>query len=218
MKLTKEEELQLLHDCINAGGCDRLVQYYWKPVFFMVRKTFILTGVSFTEDELEDLRGEVFLNLFDNKCKKLRQYKADMGLSLTSWIKMIAYQTVKMYLRKSDRSGILGPYKTLSLDRLREELGLENGGEMMSDPGKTPSQMMEDMENLTQRLDAREQLARFLESIENLPPFDQFVLKLHFFDGLPLSEIADRLGKEIGNIYTIKFRAIKRLKKLMFDV
>ncbi len=210
-KLTGKEELQLLYDCINAGGCDKLVQYYWKPVFHTVRKTFIFRGVSFTEQDLEDLRSEVFVQLFNNKCRKLRQYKPDMGLSLANWIKMIADQTVKMYLRKSERPGKLGPYRILSLDKLQEELGLEYEG---SEPGKTYSQVTENIENLEKYLDAREKLARALKNIETLPPFEQFVLKLHFFDGLSPSEIAKYLGKETGNIYTIKSRAVNRLKKL----
>ena len=210
-KLTKEEELQLLYECINAGGCDKLVQYYWKPVYFMVRKSFLIRHTPFTEEELEDLRSDVFVQLFDKECRKLRQYDEDMGISLRNWIKMIAYQTVKMYLRKQDRPGKLGPYRIISLDKLQEELGLESE---TPEPGKTHSQVIEDIRDLEKYLNAREDLALALKNIENLPPFEQFVLKLHFFDGLSSSEVAKYLGKEIGNIYTIKSRAVSRLKKL----
>ncbi len=214
-KLTKEEELQLLYECINAGGCDKLVKYYWRPVYFMVRKSFLNRHAPLTEEELEDLRSEVFVQLFDKDCRKLRQYKEDMGLSLRNWIKMIADQAVKMYLRKPDRPGRLGPYRILSLDKLQEELGLESEAPKL---GKTHSQVTEDIGNLEKYLDAREELTQTLKNIENLPPFEQFVLKLHFFDGLSPSEIAKHLGREIGNIYTIKSRAVSRLKSLMFDV
>jgi RNA polymerase sigma factor (sigma-70 family) len=143
---------------------------------------------------LEDLRNEVFVRLFDKGCKKLRQYRPGAGLGLAGWIKLIAGQTVKMYLRKKDRHGTLGDNKLLSADELIQEIG-----------GKAPEGQLE----------AREKLRQVAEMLETFPHQERLVLKLHFFDGLTLEQIANFTHKKIGNVYAIKSRGLKRLREVL---
>jgi len=192
-----EEEQKILHDCICRGKGDALIARYWDMVYHTVRKTLELRHVRFTTQDMEDLRNEVFVQLFDKGYKKLRQYKPGAGLGLTGWIRLVAGQTVKMYLRKKDRHGILGENKLLSGDDLIQEIA-----------GKAPES----------QLDAREKLRRVMGVIETLPSQERLVLKLHFFDGLTLAQIADFTHKEMGNIYAIKSRGVKRLKEKVLSV
>lgn len=214
-KLTNKEELQILNECINDGKCNKLVRYYWNTVFFTVRKTFILKGVSFTDSDINDMQNEVFLQLFDNRYRKLMQYEEDAGLSLANWIRMIASQTVLMSLRKKDPLSHSAQSRRISFDKLKENSESENRESSpefirMSSPA-------EDMKELIKWFEDRETLTRVLAHLEKLPHREQLVLKLHFLNGLSFKKIASDMKESINNIYTIKSRAISRLKKLMIE-
>lgn len=196
----KKHESLLLHECINLGRGDRLVGRYWNTVYFTVRKTFVLKGARFAEEDAEDLRNEVFLQLFEDSCRKLRQYDPARGLSLAGWIKMIAAQTVIVYIRKRDRAGRLGLRDTVCFDGYGEEAGNLHA---------------QDTETLIARLDAREKLRQVKENIGKLSCAKRMILDLYFRGGLSFDEIASLTGRTIGNIYTIKSRAAEELRGMM---
>jgi RNA polymerase sigma-70 factor (ECF subfamily) len=56
----------------------------------------------------------------------------------------------------------------------------------------------------------QEQLLR--EGMQNLPPRDRLFMKLHFDQGLSVAEVAAAMQVSVENVYTIKHRAIQRLK------
>jgi len=47
-----------------------------------------------------------------------------------------------------------------------------------------------------------------------LTPGEYLLISLHFLEGWSLQEIADLLGKEIGAVYTMKTRALAKLRKI----
>lgn len=197
----REEESQLLHECLNLGKGDKLIRFSWNMVCFSIRKIFTLKNMQFTEDDIEDLRNEVFLRLFDKGCRKLRQYEANRGMSLRGWIRMITAQTVLLYIRKKDRSGRLGENNMVFLDPDKIDANIP-----------IPDQAMED---LNKRFDARERLVQVTEKIRKLPYMKRLVLELHFLGGLSFQEIASLTNKKIGNIYAIRCRATEQLKEMM---
>ena len=48
--------------------------------------------------------------------------------------------------------------------------------------------------------------------MQKLPPRDRLFIKLHFDQGLSIAEVAEVMQLSKGNAYTIKHRAIERLK------
>lgn len=50
--------------------------------------------------------------------------------------------------------------------------------------------------------------------MSNLTPSEYLLISLHFLEGWPLQEIAGLLGKEIGAVYTMKARALAKLRKI----
>jgi RNA polymerase sigma factor (sigma-70 family) len=50
------------------------------------------------------------------------------------------------------------------------------------------------------------------KGIANLAPRDRLFMNLHFNKGFSIKEIAESMQLSIDNVYTIKHRAIKRLK------
>jgi len=187
-----QEEKDMLDECINHNKCERLLCRYWEIVRFAVLRAFQLRQVHFTEDDIEELRNDVFVRLFEHDRKKLRQYDESLGLTLKSWIRLIASQTVGMYMRKKDRIGYLGTSRLIPIEDLNEEFGSTD---------EMP------------RYDARQALILLKEMMTEMSDTEQLVLQLHFEQGLSWQEVASALNKNITNVYQIKHRALKHLKE-----
>ena len=187
-RLSPEEERQLLYECIICGKKEKLVQQYWNPVYHIVRKTLTMKNVHFTHEDIEDLRNEVFVKLFDRGCRRLRQYREELGHGLAGWIALIANRTVLNYLRKKG-------FNSLSRKNTR-----------------VPIEEIPDLKHKNNRLEVMEERRIIQDAMEKLPSRDRLVLKLHYYHELSLPEVASLIHTSVGAIYTIKFRAIERLR------
>lgn len=196
--MTGEEKI-ILDECAEFNRCERLFLQYFKKIRSMVVKSFQSRYYYFTDDEVEELRNQVFVDLLEHERRKLRQYDSSLGVPLTGWLKVIVNSTVGMYLRRRNTDESKRK-KFISIDELKEELGIENLG--MTDDGK--------------RYEARDILNRIKEAIrfEQLPYKEGLLLQLHFFDGLPLQEVALFMNLNINNVNQIKHRAVNRLKEI----
>jgi RNA polymerase sigma factor (sigma-70 family) len=187
-RLSPEEERQLLHECIVCGGKHKVIQQYWNLVYYTVRKTLTIKGVSFTEDDIGDLRNEVFIKLFDRGCRRLRQYREELGHGLAGWIALIANRTVLNYLRKKGFN---------SLSRKNTRVSIEE---------------ILDLRHKKNSLEVMEERRLIQDAMEKLPSRDRLVLKLHYYHELSLPEVASLIHTSVGATYTIKSRAIERLR------
>ena len=79
---------------MGFGRCDGIYEYFRKTVFYTARKVMIQKRRSYTVDELEPLRNDVFLRILDHDCDLLRKYNEDKGRSLKNWIILITNHTV----------------------------------------------------------------------------------------------------------------------------
>jgi len=198
MTMASEEETRLLLSRCFAGdrqAAEGLVRQYSSLVYYAVRNTLLVKVVSFSNQDLEDLHNTVFLALFEDRCKKLKQFEGRNGCSLASWIKLVAVRMVLDHLR---RKGVdsLG-YRELRIP-LEEVYGLRG-----EEPGA--STVME----------REEQSLLLRKSVKQLPPRDQMFVKLHFDYGLPLEEVATMMNVTVNNAYTIKHRLIQKLRSYL---
>lgn len=192
-RLTAEEEREILKECIVDKNCEKLTRQYWNLVYTTVQKTFSYKNAPLVREELEEVHQDVFVHLFDDDCRRLRQYREGAGRNLAGWIVLIANRTALNHLRGKDPHSILGQKYLVLFEEMKEEL---------------------DFKKETGRLEARQKLLKVVAAAEELPTLERLVFKLHYFHELSLPEIASHLKREVGNIYTIKSRAVKRLKEL----
>ena len=94
---------QILKRCISGEkrAQEEFVMRFSNPVYQCIQFTLKAKQIPFSRQDLEDLHNTVFLNLFDKRCKKLRQYKGKNGCSVFSWIRLITVRTVIDYIRKA---------------------------------------------------------------------------------------------------------------------
>ena len=188
------EEQKFLDDCVHLNLCEELLRRYWESVRYIVIRAFRLRHTDFTAEDIEELRNDVFLQLFDNERRKLRQYDETLGLSLKNWIALIANQTVGMYLRKKDRIGHLGTSRLMPIEELAEELGIQDEA---------------------RRYEAIDILQRIEDALKHLPHQERLVFLLFFKDGLSSEEIASVQNKKRNSVDQIRHRAIIHLKEIL---
>jgi len=185
----------ILEQSLKYNNHTPLVQEYWKMVFFTVRKVLLNKRVPFCEQDLENLRNEVFVQLLDKKCKKLNQYKEELGQGLTAWIKLVAVHTTINYIERKDPTSIGNQYARVSLEDIQERMGY----------------------NVEKQLDARLALNEILDYMKQLPPRYQLVLKLHYFDGESVEKVAEVIQLPVKRTHTVLHRAREKLKKVMSE-
>lgn len=192
-RLTPEQEQELLRECIKHNKCTRLVQQYYKLVFRTVQKIYIARKIPHTPEDIEDRQQDIFEKLFEKNKKRLKQYNPELGLRLDRWITLIATRTMSDHLKAKKNPLDKGDFRIPIEDSDKELGGISDD----------------------KRLDARQNLLLIAEAVENLPsPYD-LVLKLGWFHGCSPKEISEILGKSVDNIYVLKSRAEKMLKKKM---
>ena len=194
MNRSCEEDRNLVARCVagDGRGAEILVRRYSDMVYRSVQYTLTVRHVPFTRYDLEDLHNTVFLNLFERGRRRLAQYQGRNGCSLASWIRLITVRTVLDHLREKGVDALSWQQRKTPLERL-PELAAE-GTESRTGAGK------EEWERLVQI------------GLEKLPPRDRLFMKLHFDEGLSIAEVAETMQLSVDHAYTIKHRAIARLK------
>ena len=195
MKHSIAEDRKLLSELLSGSkkASEKLVRQFSDPVYKTIQYTLLARNISFSKDDLEDLHNTVFLLLFDNQCKKLKQYEGRNGCSLFSWIRMITVRTVLDHLRKKGLDAISSRKTLIPLGVLPE----------FKDTG---SSVLDKIEN-------QEQMQLFKTALKNLPARDQLFIKLHIEKGLEVNQVAGIMQLSPSSAYTLKHRAIKKLKQ-----
>ena len=197
MMAASRKDRRWLKKC-TAGdkrACERLVKEFSDLVYRSVRHTLGVKNVNFNQDDLEDLHNTVFLKLFENQGKKLGQFKGKNGCGLGTWIRIIAVRIVLNHIRKKGLDSITGQKKRIPLEDI-PELGLADSG-------------------MLAEIEKADKLQSIKDEIRKLPPRDRLFLLLHYENGYSLKEVAKTMKLSLNNAYTIKHRAIQKLKSTL---
>lgn len=190
MSLNREKEAHILHQCLAMDKMDALVREYDGLIRAVVRKTFLLHSVGAGHQDIEDVAMEVYIRLFSNNYKRLRQYDS-AKLTLAGWIKLIANQTTIDEIRKKDPHSVSRNNERIMINDVVHTLRLH--------PDR--------------RYDAKEKLSIVIDTIEEMPPKDKMVLKMFYCEHLTLEEVAEKIGQSRKTTQTVKDRARRRLRE-----
>ena len=191
-----EDEKDLLLGCFKGDryAQSEFVTRFSDLVYNTVINTFKTKSVDWQLSDIEDLYQTVFVRLLENRCKRLRQFKGKNGCSLHSWVRMISVRTVIDHLRRrKDALAHVSDFGNAEfLHNLRAEL---------HDP--------------VYSLDRAQKLIRVNRSLKSLMPRDRLFIKLHCFKELSIKEVSNILGVSENAAYSIKHRALERLKSAL---
>jgi RNA polymerase sigma factor (sigma-70 family) len=189
-----ENDRKLLSECLagDRQAAEAFVRRFSDLVYRSVRCSLLARNVAFNREDVEDLHNTVFLRLFEQGYKKLRQYRGINGCSIASWIRMITVRTVLDHLRKKGIYTVAWQKRRVCLDNLPELRAAEG--------------------NFWPEIDNAERERLLEDGMQRLPPRDRLFLKLHFEQGFSVTEVAETMQLSINNAYTVKHRAIEKLK------
>lgn len=194
MSFIPEEDRRLLDGCFSGDrkAAELLIRRFSGLVYRFVQQTLIVKSVSYSRQDLEDLHNTVFLQLFENACKRLRQFQGKNGCSLTSWIRIITVRIVLGHLRQKGLDALAWQKRKMSFEDLPEISGSDAG--------------------TWEKIESAEQALLLKNGVQSLGARDRLLVKLHFEQGLSMAEVAEAMNLSRENAYTIKHRAIKRVK------
>jgi len=192
--------MELLRRCIDGdpGARHQLVQEYSGIVAYGVSVIFQQFGRPSRREEIEDLCQDVFLSLFDQDSRKLRQYQGRNGCSLASWLRVVANRLAIDRLRREGRMVSLDDPTSAESWRLRE-------AHPDSKPGPEPL------------VEAAERASQVRAMVKQLPPKDQLFVQLFYFQGLPIEDVARTIGITTNAAYVRKMRLHDKLRRLIVE-
>ena len=194
--MTASQDKILFIGCCKGDRAaqEALVRQFSNLVYSIILKTFKARAYECTSQDLEDLHNTVFMRLLERRCRRLRQFKGKNGCSLASWIRVITVRTVINHLRQRR-------------DALSRPSRLDSGDMLIH--------LHADIPEPWQVLDRMEKNEMIHKAMKSLPPRDRLFLKLHCFEDLSIREVAGMLQISENNAYSLKYRAIKRLKAII---
>ncbi len=186
---TLQEERLLLERILegDSRAFSEFYRRYQRLVASCVRKVFLKWSVDFTEDEIDDVIGSVFLGFLQNDYRKLRMFDPQRGFRLSTWVGIIATNATVDHIRRN-------PASTVSYEDTFQKKEIR-------------SSFLSPAEHLER---AEEQ--RLLEAaMEMLSPGDREFLKMIYELQLQPEEIATRLQLNINTVYSKKNKIIHKL-------
>ena len=139
--------------------------------------------------EADDLVSDIFLKVYEN----LDRFDPSKA-SLSTWIYTITSRTVTDYYRTS---------------RTYTEIPSENGEE-----GIMPDALV-DSRGLDEDMLQEEQLDSLADALEQLSERERDLIILHYYKGLTLKEVADRMNMSYANVKIIHKKALDRMRGVM---
>jgi len=196
MKDYPHDDRDLLSGCLSGDKLsqEKLFCKYSNLVYRYVQQTFLFNNVPFDDDDLKEQHNSVFVQLYDKKCKKLRQFQGKNGCTLASWIRLITCRTVLNHIRENS---IDATWKT-------KRLPLDEAPEFIDETGDAVKSM-----------EVTERKIFIQQSIQKLAARDRLFLKLHIEQELSVPKVASIMQISVPNAHTLKHRAIGKLKSII---
>jgi len=195
--MNNDKDRHLLDNCVQTCQKECLVQEYWNLVFYTIRKTLAIYNVHQIKDDIDALRNDIFIQLFHNNCRKLKQYCPELGNGLDAWVKLITSRMVQNYLKTKD---------PLSFGKRNKQISIDDPDNFIELPDPGTQKQTEAKEKQHQTI---------IKAMKNLKPKDQLILQLYYYDGYCIEDIATIMNISRGAADTRKSRAVKQLKEVI---
>jgi RNA polymerase sigma factor (sigma-70 family) len=181
--------------CAGApDASERLVTAYAPVVRAAIARYLVTRGRGRT-DLADDLTHDVFLGLFRDDGRKLRNFQGRNGCSFAGWLRVVAVRLAIDALRREHRLLSLDD-ETPAMTELRRVLSSGTAG---------PEEIVQGSETA----------ARLAQAIQQLAPKDRLLVEIHILRGAPLDAVAHALGVSANAAYVRKSRVLERLRQAL---
>jgi RNA polymerase sigma-70 factor (ECF subfamily) len=171
---------------------DRLFTVYAPVVHAAINRYLALRGRGRT-DLADDLTHEVFLALFLDDGRRLRNFEGRNGCSFAGWLRVVAVRLTIDVLRRD-----------------RRMVSLDDDGTAMTELRRTLRSDTGDPERAAEGADLA---CKLRDAIASLGPKDRLLVELHLLRGASLPAVATALGVTANAAYVRKSRVLERLRR-----
>ena len=185
MALT-EIDRNLINRCVERepGAWQDFVKRFMGLFLHVINHTLHAHSVRAQPDEIEDLCGEIFLEIISHDLKVLREFRGKS--TLASYLTVIARRTTLKTLLRKNRSQEFGHVDVHSNSLQRAEA-----------------------ESVAIKQEDLEELEAF---VKKLPPEHAAIVKMYYLQGLTYQEISDKTGVAESTIGSILSRSRDKLR------
>lgn len=166
-------------------------------------------------EQARELNGVALAEIYDRHSESIYRYlyrmlgDGDLAEDLTSevFVKLLQALNSPRAPRKQLRGWLYRVAHNLAMDHFRQQAkrrALELSEDLVAS-GDSPSA----------KLERRQNLHELRTVMSQLTPSQQQVLLLRFGEGLPIAEVGQVMGKSVGAVKLLQYRAVKRLGKLL---
>jgi RNA polymerase sigma-70 factor, ECF subfamily len=202
--MSTEDAADLVRRALSGdpASLDRLVEVLTPVIQIRVARKlralqYLSAGGRDVRQEVADLCQDVFLALFERDAHVLRAWRPERGLSLESFVGLVAERKVLTFLR----SGRSNPW--------REELTLAEEELEWGAPEPGPEKIVADREHLSLLLDRLR---------EELSPQGYWLFELLFVQELSQEEVQAVSGLSADAVYAWRSRLRRRALKLLAEM
>ncbi len=178
----------------TADARDRLFTAYAPVVHGAIHRYLAFRGRGRT-DLADDLTQEVFVALFEDDARRLRNFEGRNGCSFAGWLRVVAVRMTIDVLRRD-----------------RRLLSLDDDGPSMTELRRTLRSDAADPERAAEGADLA---GRLRDAVAALGPKDRLLVELHLLRGASLPTVAATLGVTANAAYVRKSRVLERLRRLV---
>ncbi|MEZ6095896.1 MAG: sigma-70 family RNA polymerase sigma factor [Pirellulaceae bacterium] len=146
--------------------------------------------------------ADVVQETFMEATKSIGAFEGSSLPQFQAWLRTILAHTLAGTFRRFLGTQARDPRLEQQLVRELDQSAMSLGG-ILAAPGNTPS------EDVSQK----EQQARVLEAIANLPEQYEAVLVMRHMENLSFREISERMGRTVDSVEKLWIRGVTRLRK-----
>jgi RNA polymerase sigma factor (sigma-70 family) len=194
---TSSDDSRLIKDCLNGKeeSWHAFIDRFSRLVYYSINRAVNPYSANLDQEDIEDLYSEVFLSFIENNYKKLRQFEADKGCTLSSWVRLIAVRHTIDSLRKKKQH--------VSID---DESGTA---------GAMKESLRDNKPSAHDHMEISEHEKIMGKAIEELPSSDLLFIELYYKKELTPEEIASAMNISVSAVYSKKTRIREKLEKII---
>ncbi|MGA1868697.1 MAG: RNA polymerase sigma factor [bacterium] len=198
MKKEDITDKELLQACIDGQewGWEIFYEKYVRLIHYYIMQTAKVHNYNLSQEDLEDCYQSILLAILKDDCRRLRSFRGEHGCTLASWLRIITIRLTHNYLQSISRVNAhnISSEELTTFDKISSE--------------RTPDSEEKFLE--------KEMWDNIYDVIENkLTPREKLIANLYWIDGLSFEEIADITKLSVNNLYLIRHRIQKKIKKII---
>ena len=188
------DDLGFVRQCLTKSpqAWSEFIDRYARLIYSYIHAILKIKGITFSQENIDDLFQEFFLHLRRDNFKKLRNFSARNGSSLASWLKAVVVNFTIDYVRK-----------TKEFISLEEELGDDL---MLKDVVRDEKPSARD------KVFAQEKIDKLKECISQLEQADRYFLELYLNRHIELEDLKEALRISRAAVDMRKKRILERLR------